>query len=79
LPLVTTSTFCAAFVVDCVGAEQLATGEGGERWVVGGAEELWQDASVEAGGVYALSARGGSHLGAIRLDVGDEEVIQNVG
>ena len=62
-----------AFVVDGVAADELLAGEGALAGVVGDGEDGGEDAGVEGGAVGALGAGGGAEVGAVGLDVGDEE------
>ncbi len=68
-----------AFVVDGVGADEALAVEGGEGGVVDDVEGLGEDLGVEGRGVGALGAGGGADLGAVGLDVGDEEAVEDVG
>ncbi len=68
-----------AFVVDGVGADEILAVEGLER---GSSVTLRKSGSTEAwsdGGVGALGAGGGAHLGAVGLDVGNEEAVEDIG
>ena len=68
-----------AFVVDGVGAEEGFAVELSLQRIVGDAEHLGQDAGSVAGGVGAGCAGCCAHLGAVGLDVGNEEAVEDIG
>ena len=68
-----------AFVVDLIGADEAVAIELRLERIVGDAHELGQNAGVVAGGVGSAGAGGGAEVGAVGLDVADEEAVEDVG